>query len=67
MPYSDKKIKVNPPAEYSTLNPETSSDSPSEKSKGVRLVSATSLRIHNRLKIGQIKISETKELVCFKK
>jgi len=38
--YSAKKIKANPPLPYSTLNPETSSDSPSAKSKGVRLVSA---------------------------
>jgi len=35
-----KKIKANPPPPYSTLNPETSSDSPSSKSKGVRFVSA---------------------------
>ena len=34
--YSAKKFKANPPAPYSTLNPETSSDSPSAKSKGVR-------------------------------
>jgi hypothetical protein len=39
--YSAKKIKAKPPPPYSTLNPETSSDSPSAKSKGVRLVSAT--------------------------
>jgi hypothetical protein len=32
--YSAKKIKANPPSPYSTLNPETSSDSPSRKSKG---------------------------------
>jgi len=38
--YSAKKIKTNPLPPYSTLNPETSSDSPSAKSKGVRLVSA---------------------------
>jgi hypothetical protein len=38
--YSAKKIKASPPPPYSTLNPETSSDSPSAKSKGVRLVSA---------------------------
>ena len=36
-----KKTKANPPPPpYSTLNPETSPDSPSAKSKGVRLVSA---------------------------
>jgi len=38
--YSAKKISTNPTEEYSILNPETSSDSPSEKSKGVRFVSA---------------------------
>ena len=40
LPYSAIKINANPIPPYSTLNPETSSDSPSEKSKGVRLVSA---------------------------
>ena len=35
-----KKIKANPPPPYSMLKPGTSSDSPSAKSKGVRLVSA---------------------------
>jgi len=38
--YSAIKIKANPTPPYSTLNPETSSDSPSAKSKGVRFVSA---------------------------
>lgn len=38
--YSAIKIKANGPALYSVLNPDTSSDSPSAKSKGVRLVSA---------------------------
>jgi hypothetical protein len=38
--YSAMKIKAKPPLLYSTLNPETSSDSPSAKSKGVRFVSA---------------------------
>jgi len=38
--YSAKKINANPPLLYSTLNPDTNSDSPSAKSKGVRLVSA---------------------------
>jgi len=38
--YSAKKIKAKPPPPHSTLNPKTSSDSPSAKSKGVRLVSA---------------------------
>ena len=39
--YSAINNRANPPAPYSILNPETSSDSPSAKSKGVRLVSAT--------------------------
>lgn len=38
--YSAMKIIAKEPALYSMLNPETSSDSPSAKSKGVRLVSA---------------------------
>ena len=38
--YSAIKIKANPNLPYSILNPETNSDSPSAKSKGVRLVSA---------------------------
>lgn len=38
--YSARKIKANHPPIYSTLKPETSSDSPSAKSKGLRLVSA---------------------------
>lgn len=39
--YSAKKNKANGPPAYSTLNPETSSDSPSVRSKGARLVSAS--------------------------
>jgi len=38
--YSAIKINANPTLPYSTLNPDTNSDSPSAKSKGVRLVSA---------------------------
>lgn len=38
--YSAIKIRAKAPLLYSVLNPETSSDSPSAKSKGVRLVSA---------------------------
>lgn len=38
--YSARKNKANPILEYSTLNPETSSDSASGKSKGALLVSA---------------------------
>lgn len=46
MEYSAIKMKVNPPAPYSILNPDTSSDSPSAKSKGVRLVSAIEANTH---------------------
>lgn len=52
--YSPKKINTNPPLLYSTLNPETNSDSPSAKSKGVRLVSAKS-DVKNIIKIGIFK------------
>lgn len=44
--YSDKKINANHPPIYSTLNPETNSDSPSAKSKGLRLVSAKQVVNH---------------------
>lgn len=39
--YSARKNKAKGPPAYSTLNPETSSDSPSVRSKGARLVSAS--------------------------
>ena len=38
--YSARKKSAKGPPAYSTLNPETSSDSPSVRSNGVRLVSA---------------------------
>ena len=38
--YSARKNMAKGPAAYSTLKPDTSSDSPSVKSKGARLVSA---------------------------
>lgn len=38
--YSARKIIANHPPIYSTLNPDTNSDSPSAKSNGLRLVSA---------------------------
>lgn len=38
--YSAKKNRAKGPAAYSTLNPDTSSDSPSVRSNGARLVSA---------------------------
>jgi len=45
--YSAIKIRANLTAPYSILNPDTSSDSPSAKSKGVRLVSAKHETTHN--------------------
>lgn len=39
--YSAMKNRANGPAAYSVLKPETSSDSPSVRSKGARLVSAS--------------------------
>lgn len=41
--YSAIKIRAKVPLLYSVLNPDTSSDSPSAKSKGVRLVSASAV------------------------
>lgn len=38
--YSARKNRAKGPAAYSTLKPDTSSDSPSVRSKGARLVSA---------------------------
>lgn len=38
--YSARKKRANGPPAYSTLNPDTSSDSPSVRSKGARFVSA---------------------------
>lgn len=38
--YSAKKNRANGPPAYSTLKPETSSDSPSVRSNGARFVSA---------------------------
>jgi hypothetical protein len=57
--YSAINKMANPPDEYSTLNPDTNSDSPSAKSKGARLVSANLLINHlipkgKTMKINQI-------------
>lgn len=46
LPYSARKKRANGPAAYSTLKPDTSSDSPSVRSKGARLVSAKVERYH---------------------
>lgn len=45
--YSARKINANHPPIYSTLNPDTNSDSPSAKSKGLRFVSARLDIIHS--------------------
>lgn len=50
--YSAKKNRAKGPAAYSTLKPDTSSDSPSVKSKGARLVSA-SVEINHIIANGQ--------------
>ena len=54
-PYSDKKIIANPPLLYSVLKPDTNSDSPSAKSKGARLVSATSKHIQHKNHMGFVR------------
>lgn len=60
--YSAIKIRANRPALYSTLNPETSSDSPSAKSKGVRFVSAR--LVMNQTTAKGINIRRTQEYRC---
>lgn len=47
--YSDINIKENFNDPYSILNPDTNSDSPSEKSNGVRFNSAITLINHNKI------------------
>lgn len=51
--YSAIKIKAKVPPPNSILNPETSSDSPSAKSKGVRFVSASVEINHMAHRIGR--------------
>jgi hypothetical protein len=58
IPYSQIKIKENTPPPYSTLNPDTNSDSPSEKSKGVRFLSE---RIMNTQPIKNKKLIKTNQ------
>lgn len=50
--YSARKKRANGPPAYSTLKPETSSDSPSVRSKGARFVSA-SVEIYHMMARGQ--------------
>lgn len=58
--YSAMKIRANRPLLYSTLKPETNSDSPSAKSKGVRLVSAKF--VINHTVVRGINMSEIQEI-----
>lgn len=51
--YSAMKNSANGPAAYSTLKPETSSDSPSVRSKGARFVSAR-VEINHIMASGQV-------------
>ena len=54
--YSAMKNRANGPAAYSTLKPETNSDSPSVKSKGARFVSAR-VEMYHIMAIGQAGIN----------
>jgi len=64
--YSAMKIRANKPALYSTLNPDTSSDSPSAKSNGVRFVSAR-LVINHIINNGRISnIIHVKHFIMFR-
>lgn len=53
--YSAIKNRAKGPAAYSTLKPETSSDSPSVRSNGARFVSA-SVEINHIMARGQVGI-----------
>lgn len=57
IPYSLIKTKANKPPPYSTLNPDTSSDSPSARSKGVRLASAMQSKSHTKNNGAQMHIN----------
>ena len=65
--YSARKIKANQPPMYSVLNPETNSDSPSAKSKGLRFVSAKQEenQIENKIKFPKKNQSSFWERVNF--
>lgn len=64
--YSAIKNRANGPAAYSTLNPETSSDSPSVRSNGLRFVSAR-VEMNHIMAIGHAgKISHTDSWVIIR-
>ena len=54
--YSARKNRANIPPEYSTLNPDTSSDSPSGRSNGARFVSAR-VEIYHIIASGHVMVS----------
>jgi hypothetical protein len=62
--YSAIKISAKFTLLYSVLNPDTSSDSPSAKSNGVRFVSAT-LVINHKIAIGVTRISNHDFILMF--
>lgn len=59
--YSAMKIRAKVPDLYSVLNPDTSSDSPSARSNGVRLVSASE-DVNQEIKSGHIIKEKMREL-----
>lgn len=64
--YSAMKIRANNPPLYSVLNPDTSSDSPSAKSNGVRLVSAkfvVNQIMNNGVSIKMIQYNEFEDMI----
>lgn len=56
--YSPINRRAKRPEPYSTLNPETNSDSPSAKSKGLRFVSATQETHHRKARGATVMISQ---------
>lgn len=62
--YSAIKIRAKFPALYSILNPETSSDSPSARSNGVRLVSAKVVMNQQKNKGANIRAGATLWVAC---
>lgn len=62
--FSPKKIKENSNPPYSTLKPDTNSDSPSDKSNGDRLFSIIRL-ISNKMKKIKVKFKEKNKLFNF--
>jgi hypothetical protein len=64
--YSAMKIRANDPLLYSVLNPDTSSDSPSAKSNGVRFVSARVVVNQMYIRGRNIKVGQERLLVIIK-